>query len=176
MQKCNNNVQVVVCQQKECRALSINSCLITNWISTGTMTSPHPYMMYKHLGFLIWAWYRRPSFFVSWSYNRIWCGEEQHFYCTCMKHFMVVEFHNTKCCMHVIQNMQCYTERSPTVETMFRKTLCAHMELKRLPHDAFLRWVHVYLVTCSHISPASRIPWSSDNQLTRLLAKVHTST
>ncbi len=36
---------------KECRALSINSCLFTNWISTGTMTSPHPYMI------MLWGWF-----------------------------------------------------------------------------------------------------------------------
>ncbi len=28
-----------------CRAFSINSCLCTNWETTGTMRSPHPYMM-----------------------------------------------------------------------------------------------------------------------------------
>ncbi len=36
---------------KECRALSINSCLFTNWISTGTMTSPHPHMI------MLWGWF-----------------------------------------------------------------------------------------------------------------------
>ena len=38
-------VERIVPQQEECRALSINSRLFTNWISTGTMTSPHPYTM-----------------------------------------------------------------------------------------------------------------------------------
>ena len=51
--------------------------------------------------------------FVSLSYNRICCWQVQHFYC--MKHFIVVDFHNAECCMHVIQNMLCYTEKSPTL-------------------------------------------------------------
>ena len=51
---------------------------------------------------------------VSWSCNVICCGQVQHFCCTNMKHFIVVDLHNTKCCKHVIQNLLCYTEKSPT--------------------------------------------------------------
>ena len=34
--------------------------------------------------------------------------------CTNMKHFIVVDLHNTKYCKLVIQNLLCYTEKSPT--------------------------------------------------------------
>ncbi len=56
--------------------------------------------------------------------HRICCGQVQHFHCKTMKHFIVVDLHNTKCCMHVIQNLLCYTEKSPTVEN--RNSLLRH--------------------------------------------------
>ena len=46
--------------------------------------------------------------------DRICCGQVQHFHGTSIKHFIVVDLHNTKCCMRVIQNVLCYTEKSPT--------------------------------------------------------------
>ena len=63
---------VILSRLKRMLALSINSCLFTNGISIGTMTSRHPYMimlwwwfleLYKRPGFLIWACYWHPSFF-----------------------------------------------------------------------------------------------------------------
>ncbi len=44
------------------------------------------------------------TFVVSWSYNRICCKQVQHFYCTYLKHSIVVDFHNTKrfmCVIHI---------------------------------------------------------------------------
>ena len=36
---------------------------------------------------------------VSWSSKRICCGQVQQFHCTSMKHFIVVDLHDTKCCI-----------------------------------------------------------------------------
>ena len=67
--KCELRVLTRTNTLKECRAVSINICPQLNWITIGTITSPHPYMILLCWWFLNFVYLALPQVYTFFRWR-----------------------------------------------------------------------------------------------------------